>query len=121
MAGSAILKIDVLFDSLKAVSGFKSVGTEATKQTKTVETFGTKSKTAFTGVTDSLKTSALAGLGLGAALGVAGAAIGKAITSASNLQQATGAVEQVFKDSADEVEAFAKAAAESMGLANPST
>ena len=113
MAGSAILKIDVLMDAAKAVSGFKSVGDEAKKQTGTVQTFGQKTS----GVTDSLAKTALAGLGLGTALGVAGAAIGKAITAASDLQQATGAVEKVFEDSADEVDVFAKAAAEAMGLA----
>ena len=79
MAGSAILKIDVLTDATKAVKGLNDVGTAATKQSKSVTSFGSKSKTAFTGVTTSLAGMALGGLG--AATAIAG--LGSVLVDAS--------------------------------------
>ena len=79
MAGSAILKIDVLADASKAVKGLNDVGTPPKNRPRRCQTFGTKAKTAFTGVTTSV--AGMASGGLGAATAIAG--LGSALVDAS--------------------------------------
>lgn len=81
---------------------------------------------------DKLKGAFSAGLGIGAGAGavdgalaalssigrVAVAQIGSAVDASSRLQQAQGAVQAIFRDSASEVREFAAGAAESVGLSS---
>jgi chromosome segregation ATPase len=81
---------------------------------------------------DKLKETFKGGLGIGAGVGFADAAISglsqvgrfalaqaqQAIGAASNLQQSQGAVKAIFRESSAEVEAFGRKAAETVGLSS---
>ena len=75
MAGSAILKIDVLADATKAVTGLNERRHRRHQADQVGATFGSKSKTAFTGVTSSVAAMALGGLGAATAITALGGAL----------------------------------------------
>lgn len=100
MAGPAILRIDIVGNARDAQAAIASTDSSLGKLGQTGSKLGPL-----------LKAGAAAGVGALALLGKA------AFDSASNLQQATGAVESVFGKQADAVKAFAKGAADSVGLA----
>lgn len=96
MAGPAVLRISIISSAAGAVAGIR-------------ETDGALGKLG--------KGAAVAGAGIAAA-GVAAIAFGKdAYEAASRTQQAFGALESVFGDSADTLQAWAKDAASTVGLA----
>lgn len=88
------LTVEILTDAAKAQAGMNQAG-------QSVESFGSKMG----------KLAVVAGAGL-----AIGAAIGKAVTAASDLQQAAGGVDAVFKDAAGSVHTYAQGAAKSLGL-----
>lgn len=107
MAGkSAVLSVRIIADAAKAAAGFQ----DAEKQ---VETFESKVTSKLGMTRDQIDKVAVAS---GAAAAAYGAFAFDAMKSASELQQATGAVEAVFKDQADGVMEMAKNAAQSVGL-----
>lgn len=96
MAADALLRIKVITDASQAALGLDNVGKKAK---------------GFQGV---MAKAALPAAAVGAALVAVGA---KAIKSASDLQQAQGAVESIFGNQAGAVEELSKNSANSMGLA----
>jgi hypothetical protein len=94
MANSASLSIRVLVDAAQGAAELRGLGDSAT------------------GTGDKLKNLVAAG----AAFAGVTALIKRAVDAASNLQQSTGGVEAVFKDSASAVKTFASEAARSLGL-----
>lgn len=107
MAGkSAILSVRIIADAAKAAAGFK----DAEKQ---VEGFEAKVTSKLGMTREQIDKVAVAS---GAAAAAYGAFAVDAMKSASELEQATGAVEAVFKDQADGVMDMAKSAAKAVGL-----
>lgn len=100
MAGH-VVKVSVVADTKKFSRAFKGLAKETG-----LSGLAEAGKTAVT----TLATVAAAGA---AAIGVAGA---KAVSAAADLEQSTGAIEAVFKSSADQMKAFADTAATSVGL-----
>lgn len=88
------LTVEILTDAAKAQAGMNQAG-------QAVEGFGSKLS----------KLAVAAGAGL-----AIGAAVGKAVTAASDLQQAAGGVDAVFKSAAGSVHSYAQGAAKSLGL-----
>lgn len=104
MAGkSAVLSVRIIADAAKAASGFS----DAEKQ---VEGFSGKMERAGQ-VVDKAAGYATAAAGAYAAFAY------DAMQSASELEQANGAVTSVFKDQAGQIDELAKGAAQSVGLA----
>lgn len=95
MAAEAILRIKVITDSAQAALGLD-------KASQTSGKFA-----------QSMQKAALPAAAVGAAVVVAGK---KALDAASKMQQAGGAVEAVYGDSASAVEKYSKSAARNMGL-----
>lgn len=107
MAGkTAILSVRIVADAAKAAAGFK----DAEKQVDTFEGKVTKKLGLTTGQIDKVAAAS------GAAAAAYGAFAIDAMKSASELEQATGAVNSVFKDQADEVMKLAEGAATAVGL-----
>lgn len=107
MAGkSAVLSVRIIADAAKAAAGFK----DAEKQ---VEGFESKVTSKLGMTREQIDKVAVAS---GAAAAAYGAFAVDAMKSASELEQATGAVEAVFKDQADGVMEMAKTAATAVGL-----
>ena len=98
MAGSASLSIRVLVDAAQGAGQLRQLG-DAAGDTGSQFDKMFKAAAAFAGV---------------------GAFIKSAVTAASNLQQSTGGVEAVFKNSSTAVKQFAEDAADSLGLSKNS-
>lgn len=107
MAGkSAILSVRIIADAAKAAAGFN----DAEKQ---VGNFESKVTSKLGVTTEQIDKVALAST---AAAGAYAAFAYDAMQSASELEQATGAVNSVFKEQADEVMNLAENAAQAVGL-----
>lgn len=100
MAGH-IVKVSVVAETKNFARAFKGLKKEAN-----LENFANVGKAA-------VKTLAAVSVAGAAAIGVAGA---KFVSAAADLEQSTGAIEAVFKSSADQMKAFADTAATSVGL-----
>lgn len=103
---SAVLSVRIVADAAKAAAGFKDAERE-------VDTFESKVTSKLGMTRDQIDKVAAAS---GAAAAAYGAFAVTAMKSASELEQATGAVNAVFKDQADEVMAMAQNAAQAVGL-----
>lgn len=107
MAGkTAILSVRIIADAAKAAAGFK----DAEKQVDTFEGKVTKKLGMTTGQIDKVAAAS------GAAAAAYGAFAIDAMKSASELEQATGAVNSVFKEQSGEVMKLAENAATAVGL-----
>lgn len=100
MAGH-IVKVSVVAETKNFARAFRGLKKEAN-----LENFANVGKAA-------VKTLAAVSVAGAAAIGVAGA---KFVSAAADLEQSTGAIEAVFKSSADQMKAFADTAASSVGL-----
>lgn len=97
----------------KTVAGLRSVDKTVTQTGNSTVVAGGKMKTALGGAKASMA-SMLPGIG---AVGLAAAAMGKAsIDAASDMSEAQNKVNVVFGNSADDINAFAENAAQSLGL-----
>lgn len=107
MAGkSAVLSVRIVADAAKAAAGFS----DAERQ---VESFESKVNSKLGMTTEQINKVAAAS---GAAAAAWGAFAVDTMHSASDLEQATGAVEAVFKDQADGVMQLAENASKAVGL-----
>lgn len=106
MSKSAILSVRILADAAKAKAGFNDAANGVDKFEKSAGSSLAKYEKHL-----NRATAAMTGISAGViAMGK------KALESASNLQQSTGAVESVFKAQADQVLKFSNAAAQAVGL-----
>lgn len=106
MSKSAILSVRILADAAKAKAGFNDAANGVDKFEKSAGSSLAKYEKHL-----NRATAAMTGVSAGViAMGK------KALESASNLQQSTGAVESVFKAQADQVLKFSNAAAQAVGL-----
>ena len=103
---SAVLSVRIIADAAKAAAGFKAAESE-------VENFESKVTSKLGMTRDQIDKVAVAS---GAAAAAYGAFAVDAMKSASELEQASGAVEAVFKDQADGVMEMAQGAAKAVGL-----
>lgn len=103
---SAVLSVRIIADAAKAAAGFK----DAERQ---VETFESKVTSKLGMSREQIDKVAVAST---AAATAYGAFAVDAMKSASELEQATGAVNAVFKDQADDVMKMAEGAAKAVGL-----
>lgn len=101
MAAKHTIQVSVLADTKKFSSAMKNLG-EATGLSK----LGAMAKTVGGAV---VKVA-------GGAAAAAGVLVGKGVGMASDLEQSIGAVDTVFKGSADQIHAWAKSAANDLGL-----
>lgn len=109
MAGkTAVLSVRIVTDAAKAAAGFR----DAEKQVDTFEGKVTKKLGMTTGQIDKVAAAS------GAAAAAYGAFAIDAMKSASELEQATGAVNTVFKDQAGQVMNMAQNAAQAVGLSS---
>lgn len=103
---SAVLSVRIIADAAKAAAGFKAAESE-------VANFESKVTSKLGMTRDQIDKVAVAS---GAAAGAYAAFAVDAMKSASELEQATGAVNAVFKDQADDVMKMAEGAAKAVGL-----
>lgn len=106
MSKSAILSVRILADAAKAKAGFNEAANG-------VDKFEKSAGSSLAKYEKHLNRAAAAMTGVSAGVIAMGK---KALESASNLQQSTGAVESVFKAQADQVLKFSNAAAQAVGL-----
>lgn len=101
MAGKHTIQVSVLADTKKFSSALKEVGNAS----------------GLSKIGGIAKKAGLAMLAVGSAAGVAaGAIVANGVRGASDLEQSIGAVDAVFKSSADQIHNWAKSAANDLGL-----